>query len=305
MKFLGLVIVAIAASLLLVGCSGNSGAQAPAQGDKTTPAAFQNASPQPQGNAGQGAPKEEKKADSAPAASDNAADSLAKYFGMKNGNGFTVDYTTSTTAGNYSSTSKSTMYFKDENNIRMDATASGMEIRSYMSSGNLYSCLKSGSSWTCYSSGTYNNSGTEKVEKDFLANKAKYKIEKLPSRTVAGATCECYKTTVDNGYVEYCFSPEGVPLYTKTSGTSEGMEVQAIVEATSYKTSVSDSDFVLPAKPSAMPSFPGAGSAGSDGAGGSGSSGSSETVDYSQIPCSSCGYLSGSYKDECLSSCTG
>jgi hypothetical protein len=97
------------------------------------------------------------------------------------------------------------------------------------------------------------NQFEDETAKDIETNPENYAITPLAPRTIAGTLATCFQVVTSGASaatVDFCFSPEGVPLYTHT--VSEGMDYT--MEATSYSTSVPDSDFALPATPQAFPS---------------------------------------------------
>ena len=79
---------------------------------------------------------------------------------------------------------------------------------------------------------------------------------------VAGVAAECFLVTVpasaayEGSSTRYCIK-DNVPLYVKSTDANSKSVTE--MKATSYKKSVSDSDFVPPVKPSAMPSYDAAG----------------------------------------------
>jgi uncharacterized lipoprotein NlpE involved in copper resistance len=86
------------------------------------------------------------------------------------------------------------------------------------------------------------------TNEDIASNPANYDVVQLSTRTIAGTSAKCFKVNLkeaDEWTMESCYSSEGVPLYMKYTGTG----VESLLEATSYSTSVSDSEFTLPAEP--------------------------------------------------------
>jgi hypothetical protein len=83
----------------------------------------------------------------------------------------------------------------------------------------------------------------EELEQQALAGN----IRPAGTRTIAGTQAICFEFDAgaiddDDGTVVACISPEGVPLYSEW----ESVDGRSLMEATSYSTSVSDSDFEPP-----------------------------------------------------------
>jgi hypothetical protein len=79
--------------------------------------------------------------------------------------------------------------------------------------------------------------------KNIEENPDDFKIYADGTKTIAGTVAKCFRITASQGDVRECFSKEGVPLYM----TSKSSGYEFTMEATSYKTSVSNSDFTPPA----------------------------------------------------------
>jgi hypothetical protein len=140
-------------------------------------------------------------------------------------------------------------YKRGETDMRTDISMQGSESRVYLLSDLSYTCSKQGETWTCYSL-------TGFTSEDTLAKTAAalphFTTTELPNMQLAGIDAKCYNLKDADGVeLDYCFSPEGVPLYIKTGATEQIPEV-VVVRAISYSTQVTDSDFQLPAEPQNM-----------------------------------------------------
>lgn len=216
---------------------------------------------------------------------ENALDSLLGL--LKLNSGWKVTYQLSGTG--MQGTSEMSQYVKGLDKLRTDVSAAGTQTRTYLLGTNIYFCTNSGE-WSCMKFSIPQNDSSQlaaDLEKNLEANPSKYTV--LPDGTmqIAGVSATCFKVASEDGNVRYCVSNEGVPLYTKTTAESGGKTVEFEMKATSYSTSVTDSDFSLPAEPTefTLPS-------GLDGGNGSGFD-----------ACSVCDYFSGSEKADCLASC--
>jgi len=145
-------------------------------------------------------------------------------------------------------TSEFTMFYKGER-FRYDMEAEGVESRAIMTEGELISCTNQGS-WRCMLLGDGQQDDSmpaqdvPKIEADSLDD---YSWKKLPDRTVAGTKATCYEFTMDSLTEEVCYSKDAVPLYVKVTEPE-----LYVMEATSYSTKVSDSDFEPPAEPQSI-----------------------------------------------------
>ena len=233
----GLLVIGIVCAMLLLGCAAqgapaqNPPAQAP--GGAANPAVPAQAPPV----IGVSPPKENKTEINPPEApAISASDALLG--AMRVSGGWKVVY--DVTAGSASSY-EMTQYLKGSN-IRTDMTASGMQARTYMVSGKVSSCVLAGTKWMCTDMTAQMGNTTSDLSQQLQSEQAKYTITADGTESIAGTTATCYKIVSSDGTDRYCISPEGVPLYIKTS--AEGSEM--VMQAKSYSTSVADSDFALP-----------------------------------------------------------
>ena len=269
-----LLLTAITA-ILLAGCASN--APAPAQ-QQAAAGGDQAVNPAPSGPG------------AAPAPSGKASDQFTTLLSKRSSLQWKVDYDVKTVSQGQSIDLKMTQYLKGIDHIRTDTTTQGMESRSFFVSGVMTTCSKSSASWTCYKVDTGTKDQVGDLQKDLDQNAAKYTITAEPARTIAGVAASCFKLEglPENVVAHYCFSTQGVVLYIKMDGAVEGQSFSTEMAATSFTTSVSDSDFTPPAAAQDL----GAGAGGSAGAG----AGAAD-------PCMGCGYLSGDQKTQCLAAC--
>ena len=202
---------------------------------------------------------------------------------------YMVAYNVTSQAQGQQISSQMTEYVDGTSKMRTDASMSGIESRTYVLGKEIYSCTSQQGSWVCLNMSTQQETGPTQAEGEISSNMSNYQIVADGTMQVAGVTATCFKVTgTDITYYRSCFSSEGVPLYVEVQGSSGGQAYSTEMVASSYSTSVPDSDFVLPAAATALPSIAGAvnGSAGAN-------------------ACSYCGYLTGSEKTQCLASCGG
>jgi hypothetical protein len=175
---------------------------------------------------------------------------------------YTVAYdTTMSGAGQPEYKAQMTYYLKGQNKMRVDTLANmagAGESRFYMIDGSFIMCNKQGEAWNCIKIPQQESSQDPKKQAEDIQNNIDMsEITQLPDRIIAGVTAKCYKMVVTVTTQEarnsgmstwdntYCLSPEGVLLYSD----SNNQNMHVIQEATSYKTSVADSDLVPPVEP--------------------------------------------------------
>ncbi len=169
--------------------------------------------------------------------------SIFKQFAMKKSAlSFQVVYDVATTSGGKSMRTMMGQFIKGKQ-LRTDITAEGVETRMYFSEGKINTCMNQGS-WSCFSMVEQQGKAYDESVKDIESNPEQYDIQKLPNRALAGTTATCFRIKSE-GTVDYCLSPEGVPLYMK----SEGEGYTSEMTAKSYSLSVPGSAFELPAEP--------------------------------------------------------
>lgn len=161
---------------------------------------------------------------------------------------YMVTYDAKTQAQGQNFNSEMSMYLKGVDKIRTDVEAQGVETRTIIDGNKIYACNKATGSWMCFET-EYETSSSEEMQSDIESNPESYSVTELPDRVIAGANTKCFRVTVEEGNVDYCFSAEGVPLYIKTTGETEGVSFMNEMTATKYSTTVADSAFDLPAEP--------------------------------------------------------
>ena len=86
-------------------------------------------------------------------------------------------------------------------------------------------------------------------------------VKAQPSRTIAGVAASCYQITgldsesMTDVVSTSCYSAEGAPLSSDTTGTLNGQKVRSILEATAFSSGVSSADLTLPAEPTVMQDY--------------------------------------------------
>jgi len=181
----------------------------------------------------------------------SALDQFTNLIGMKSQLQYKATYNIRTT-GEQAFSSTMTQYVKGSK-FRIDSSTQGQASSIFYIDSKVYMCSKPTGAWMCFEFPNTSNQSLEDQTSEMVKdNPENYAITPLLPRTIAGTLATCFQAVITGenaGTVEFCFSPEGVPLYTHTvaSGTEYTME------ATSYTTSISDSDFSLPATPQAFP----------------------------------------------------
>lgn len=141
---------------------------------------------------------------------------------------------------------KTAQYLGGSDRLRMDTTMQGVETRAYLLPDGYYSC-NNRQGWQCLKMANEDQAGQQDYTenfKDVEKSPDDYDITYQGTMSVAGTTAQCWGITYTGQTMKYCFSSEGVPLYMEMSGPT----MKYLMKATKYSTSVSDSDFALPAK---------------------------------------------------------
>ncbi|MDD4878619.1 MAG: hypothetical protein PHO02_06325 [Candidatus Nanoarchaeia archaeon] len=119
--------------------------------------------------------------------------------------------------------------------------------RVYVNEEGPYMCFKAGDNWEC--SKTLNeydpfNAFMPELFSDLKKHPEVFRIEYDGIKLIGGKQAYCYKASVDENAAIECFSKEGVPVYMEIEGSQNGR-----IYTLDYKTSITESDFFLPAKP--------------------------------------------------------
>lgn len=181
---------------------------------------------------------------------DSFADKFAELASKKWNKEYMVDYDMTTDSDGQNQKMQMRQYFAGEGKIRSDVIVDGREARTFILSDGIYMCTKDGS-WMCLAFGTKEDLEAQSQDmafEDVEKMPDKYNVQYAGTMTVAGTKTYCYAFVVEGGKLKECFSKEGVPLYMEVS--AQGMNTKMV--ATEYKTSVSASDFKLPAEPTDM-----------------------------------------------------
>jgi len=137
-------------------------------------------------------------------------------------------------------------------NLKTEIETEGGKASTYFIDSKTYSCSAAAGQTMCFEiPAAQADTKTTERENDLRENWKNYQISPKGTRTVARKLATCFGYTVDNAQVEYCFSTDGVPLYIRSD--SEGNVVE--MTASEYSTSVSDSEFELPAEVQKIPSY--------------------------------------------------
>lgn len=184
----------------------------------------------------------------------SVGEKITDYISKKQSLEFTVDYQYTMDGPSGSDTWDFKQYMA-RNRYRMDSNAQGQEGRFYFIDNQVTSCNKQGGDWTCMQLPQGDDSSVSDPTEQFSDIEDDIDVEDTTykgTRKIAGTTAYCWGINWDmygaDGGMDVCYSKEGVPLYMKSE--TNGMTVE--MEAKSYKTSVSDSDFRFPAEPMDM-----------------------------------------------------
>ena len=188
-----------------------------------------------------------------PPAPDFRAD-LVRLLGQMNSTAWKADYAVDMGAVTATPVTGMAVYRDGAGSFRTDISTPEMDVRMYHLNTDAASagvaCAKTSTmNWTCMKSSNL----TADLFGSLSENLSQYTVVSLPSKTVAGVLASCYNVTNQTGtslWGSACFSPSGALLFMQAAGKqSDGSTALATFSATSFSTSVPDSDFVLPAVP--------------------------------------------------------
>ncbi|MFT4308898.1 MAG: hypothetical protein ACMXYL_00215 [Candidatus Woesearchaeota archaeon] len=163
-----------------------------------------------------------------------------------------IEYDMKISSGPVQQDMKATYYVSSDGRIRVDTLMQGIESRSYVLGDNYYTCTLIMGAWNCmdYSSIPVGDS-VEQVDEESIAIIEQGVVSRLPPKTVAGVTSNCYRAVIGMGTMDYCYTPEGIPVYVKSMQEFEGMTTESEMIATSISRSIPSGVFDLPSSPTA------------------------------------------------------
>jgi|GEM_PF-1615464 len=169
---------------------------------------------------------------------------------------YMVAYDVTATNDGKTEKTKMTQYLKGES-MRMDVSGNQdgktYEARTFITPLAFITCSKDETEWQCIKMEAPEDQQQDlaaKYEEEGDAFWDGNQVYNEPDRTIAGVKAKCFKLIVtipEQGTMTEigCYSPEGVPLYIEIK-TPQGTNV---MQATSYKTTVTAADFVPPVEP--------------------------------------------------------
>ena len=147
---------------------------------------------------------------------DDVSSSFEALFSQRDTLEYTVTFDVTSTGPGMPADMTMTQYFGGADRFRTDSSIDGIESSGFFIDGEFTICTQVLEDWMCFESG--NVEGTIQ-EVDDLLETGDYHVQAMPPRSVAGVNAQCFMLTMqEESQVEYCFSPEGVPLYIE-SGT--------------------------------------------------------------------------------------
>lgn len=234
-KWLVLLSLIVASSMLAWACGGGGDNKSPTQTSPAGPTAAAGETPQPAGT---------------PQAAGGQFSGLSEKFAQAN---FKATFDVKSTGGTQGDFAGTMIMYKKGDLLREDfqsesngetttATYITTPDKSYICSP----ATQAGDSDTCYSAPTQPNEGAGQIVADLetVLNDSGLEIVSTSTRNIAGEDTDCYTVRAPEleGDAEICLSKEAVPLYTKS--TAQGSE--STLEATAFSRDVSDSDFEPP-----------------------------------------------------------
>lgn len=164
---------------------------------------------------------------------------------------FKVNYDYSATVNGQTTTGTMAMYFKAPSmrtDITMQANGNLVTTQAFFKDGKMYTCTNAVGSFMCLeSTATISASASGNFVGEVESNQANYNITADGSMSIAQTTATCFKAIgkEQEATTRFCYTADGVPVYTKSEFEGSVTELKA----TSYSTTVTESDFTLPAQP--------------------------------------------------------
>ncbi|RJQ16864.1 hypothetical protein C4573_02250 [Candidatus Woesearchaeota archaeon] len=232
MKKMMLVMSVFFMVFLVLGCTPQQAAE---MQDDTADDSSDAAQDNEQESMDEGQPEEDASAD---------AGIFSSFIQKKNALTFTVEYDVKTTAQSRTTDTTMTLAMQGPSKVRTETETQGMQTFSLVLDDMFYSCTVINGQDMCYK-GAIQESESANIE----SNPSEYAVVKAPSKVIAGVTAECFSVTSQDVTALYCYSPEGVPLYTRM----ENSGVQSEMTATSYSLTADAALFVAPANAQDLP----------------------------------------------------
>ncbi len=135
-------------------------------------------------------------------------------------------------------------HFTDAERLRYESANESGSLAVYLLEEVVYTCLDPGSGWACIEE-PLSEAQVDPMHVTLGKIASGYEMPAIESRTVVGIETECFGLTLETEKMEYCFSPEGIPLYLLTEGIGIKVEMEAVV----YDADPCGFDFEPPAEP--------------------------------------------------------
>jgi len=136
-----------------------------------------------------------------------------------------------------------TQFVDSSGNLRQDGVVEDKQIRQYIKGEKVYTCINSNNEWSCGELPS-NEADVQNIGENLQEYMGQYQLPFTKTKKIAGGNSACYGMSSMGFDVEYCFSPEGVPVLMRTESDFFKMKM----EAKSYSLGISGDDFELPAE---------------------------------------------------------
>jgi hypothetical protein len=162
---------------------------------------------------------------------------------------YKATYAWTITAGGQNTTSTQTWYYKSPNSRFDYSVGPGASFSIFSLADGTYVCTSAAGSGFCQKASgqaAFGQNPAADFALQLQGDPSKFNATFTGSQSIAGQQAQCYKVqsaTGTFGDVSTCYSSSGVPL--KTTISASGSTVT--MEATSFSSTVADSDFTLPA----------------------------------------------------------
>jgi hypothetical protein len=160
-----------------------------------------------------------------------------------------VDYdSTIRSAGIPEQRMRMSYYMQGADRMRVDITTDDLQSRSYMMDDKYTVCTLMMDAWNCMNYDLEDEvyDDYSNVDNEHISNIEQGKVSRLPPRTIAGVLSSCFRAEVDYGTMDYCYTPDGIPVYMRSESDYDGQTAVSEMTATRISTSIPQGTFDLP-----------------------------------------------------------
>jgi len=229
------MIIILVLAIIVAGCSGNIEEE---QNVTDTTNLTDDSIPN---NPSQNSPSSEESTDKV---NNELTNLMRKQLDMK----YHVDYTTTmSTTGAQALEVEMSYYMDGMDRMRIDTLTDDIETRMYMIGNTQVSCSKVLGAWDCMDfSDLINESSSITIDEQKISEVEQSIVTRLPPKTIVGVLSSCFRAEVDSGFVDYCYTPEGIPVYVRLRQDYDGLSEESEMIAKRISTNIPSGTFDIP-----------------------------------------------------------